>query len=144
MLAELQGQMKQALKAGEKLRLSTLRLLLAAIKNESIDKRHELDEDEIITIIQREVKQRRNAIEEFKKGAREDLVKQAEEEIAILENYLPRQISDEELRQLVQQVVAELQATPNEFGKVMGKVMPLVKGTADGNRVRSMVKQVLV
>jgi hypothetical protein len=143
MLAELQSQMKQALKAGEKLRLSTLRLLLAAIKNESIDKRHELDEDEIITIIQREVKQRRNAIEEFKKGAREDLVKQAEEEIAILENYLPRQTSDEELRQLVQQVVTELQATPNEFGKVMGKVMPLVKGTADGNRVRSMVKQVL-
>jgi len=143
MLAKFQDDMKQALKAGEKLRLSTLRLLLAALKNESIEKRSELTEDEIVTVLRREVKQRRNAIEEYRKGNRQDLVEEAEAEIAILEAYLPQQLNDEELRSLVENVVAELKATPKEFGKVIGKVMPLVKGKADGSRVQAVVKQVL-
>lgn len=143
MLAKIQEDMKQALKAGEKLRLSTLRLLLSALKNESIEKRHELGEDEILTVLRREVKQRLNAIEEYKKGQRQDLVDQAKAEITILESYLPQQLSDEELRALAENVVAELNATAGEFGKVMGKLMPLVKGRADGNRVQAVVKQVL-
>lgn len=143
MLAKLQTDMKQALKNGEKLRLSTLRMLLAALKNESIEKQKELSEDEILAVIQREIKQRRNAMEDFKKGKRDDLLNQALEEIAVLESYLPAQLSDEELESLVRQAVAELNATSKDFGKVMGKLMPQVKGKADGGRVQAMVKQVL-
>lgn len=141
MLAQLQSDMKQALKAGEKQKLSTIRMLLSAIKNEAIEKRKELTDEEILTVIQREIKQRRNAIEEFKKGNREDLVTESETEIAWLEAYLPAQLSDEELDTLVRQVITELIATPQEFGRVMGKLMPLVKGKADGTRVQAAVKK---
>lgn len=141
MLAQLQSDMKQALKAGEKQKLSTIRMLLSATKNEAIEKRKELTDEEILTVIQREIKQRRNAIEEFKKGNREDLVTESETEIAWLEAYLPAQLSDEELDTLVRQVITELIATPQEFGRVMGKLMPLVKGKADGTRVQAAVKK---
>lgn len=143
MLAKLQADMKQALKNGEKIRLSTIRMLLAAIKNESIEKQKELNDDEIFSVIQREIKQRRTALEDFRRGKREDLVNQALEEIAVLESYLPAQLSDEELESLVRQAVAELNATPKDFGKVMGKLMPQVKGKAEGGRVQAMVKKVL-
>lgn len=123
MLAQLQSDMKQALKAGEKQKLSTIRMLLSAIKNESIEKRKELTDEEILTVIQREIKQRRNAIEEFKKGNRADLVNESETEIAWLEAYLPAQLSDDELDTLVHQVITDLNATPQEFGKVMGKLI---------------------
>lgn len=144
MLSTLQADMKQALKSGEKLRLSTLRMLISSIKNESIEKRMELTDEEVITVIQREVKQRRNAIEEYKKGNRDDLVKQADEEIAFLEAYLPKQLSDEELEALVKETMAEVSiASPKEMGKLMAKLMPKVKGKADGNRVQAIVKQLL-
>jgi hypothetical protein len=141
MLVQLQSDMKQALKAGEKQKLSTIRMLLSAIKNEAIEKRKELTDEEILTVIQREIKQRRNAIEEFKKGNREDLVAESETEIAWLEAYLPAQLSDDELDALAHQVITDLHATTQEFGKVMGKLMPLVKGKADGNRVQFAVKK---
>ena len=141
---KLINDMKQAMKSGEKFRLSTLRLLFSALKNEAIAKRAELTNEEVITIVQREVKQRKNAIEEFKKGNRDDLVKQAEEEVAILEVYLPQQISDEELEALVRQVITEQNVSSlKEMGKVMGKLMPQVKGKADGNRVQNTVKKIL-
>lgn len=143
MLAQLQSDMKQALKAGEKQKLSTIRMLLSAIKNEAIEKRKDLTDEEILTVIQREIKQRRNAIEEFKKGNREDLVTESETEISWLEAYLPAQLSDDELDALVRQVISDLSATSQEFGKVMGKLMPLVKGKADGNRVQAAVKKSL-
>ncbi|EEG77235.1 GatB/YqeY domain-containing protein [Dethiobacter alkaliphilus] len=144
MLAQIQNDMKQALKSGDKFRLSTLRLLVSSIKNEAIEKRTELSEEEVLTVVQREVKQRRNAIEEYQKGNRDDLVKQAEDEIAILEVYLPQQLSDEELESLVKQVIEEQNVTSmKEMGKVMGKLMPQVKGRADGNRVQAMVKKIL-
>lgn len=141
MLAQLQNDMKLALKAGEKQKLSTIRMLLSAIKNEAIEKRKELTDEEILTVIQREIKQRRNAIEEFRKGNRADLIAESETEIAWLEAYLPAQLNDDELDALVSQVVADLNATPQEFGKVMGKLMPLVKGKADGTRVQAAVKK---
>jgi uncharacterized protein len=143
MLTKIHNDMKQAMKAGEKLRLSTIRLLLASIKNVAIEKRQELEESEIITIIQREVKQRRNAMEEYIKGKRDDLVEQAKAEIAVLESYLPQQLSDEELGTMAKQIIEELKATPKEFGKVMGKLVPMVKGKADGTRVQAVVKKLL-
>jgi uncharacterized protein len=144
MLKQIQDDMKQALKAGEKEKLSTIRMLIAAIKNESIEKRAELSDEDVFTVIAREIKQRKNAIEEFKKGNREDLVAQNESEIAILEAYLPQQLSDAELEALVRQAVAETNAvSAKEMGKVMGKLMPLVKGKADGTRVQAMVRSIL-
>lgn len=144
MLTKIQDDMKQAMKAGDKKRLGTIRMLIAAIKNESIDKRAELSDEDIITVVQREIKQRRNAIEEFKKGNRDDLVQENEAEIAILEAYLPKQLTDEELEAIVRQVASEVNAaSPKEMGKVMGKLMPLVKGKADGTRVQATVKKVL-
>jgi uncharacterized protein len=78
----------------------------------------------LLAIIQREVKQRRNAMEEYIKGKRDDLVEQAKAEIAVLESYLPQQLSDEELGTMAKQIIEELKATPKEFGKVMGKLVP--------------------
>ena len=144
MLKQIQNDMKEALKAGEKLRLSTIRMLISAIKNESIEKRAELSEEEVITVVQREVKMRRNAIEEYKKGNRDDLVQQALDEVAILEVYLPKQLSDEELVAIIKHTIAEVNITsPKEMGKLMAKLMPLIKGKADGTRVQSIVKQLL-
>ncbi|MDW7650449.1 MAG: GatB/YqeY domain-containing protein [Bacillota bacterium] len=144
MLTTIQNDMKQALKSGEKLRLSTLRMLVSALKNESIEKRQELTTEEVLTVVQREVKQRRNAMEEYKKGNRDDLVSQAEAEIAILEAYLPKQLSDDELEAIVRQTMAEVNVTsPKEMGKLMGKLMPQVKGKADGTRVQATVKRLL-
>ncbi|NLZ38115.1 MAG: GatB/YqeY domain-containing protein [Firmicutes bacterium] len=145
MLTQIQNDMKQAMKAGEKKKVTTLRMLIAAIKNESINKRTTLSDEDIIAVIQREIKQRRNACEEFKKGGREDLVRENEEEIALLEAYLPRQLSDEELAALVNQVISEVNATSvKDMGKVMGKLMPQVKGKADGSRVQQAVKKALL
>lgn len=144
MLKQIQDDMKQAMKAGEKKRLSTIRMLIAAIKNESIEKRGELADEDIITVIQREIKQRRNAIEDFKKGNRDDLVQENLEEISVLEGYLPQQLTDGELEAIVRQVAAEVNATSaKDMGKVMGKLMPQIKGKADGTRVQATVKKVL-
>jgi uncharacterized protein YqeY len=144
MLKKIQDDMKQAMKAGDKKRLSTIRMLLAAIKNESIEKRKELSSEDISAVIQREIKQRRTAIAEFRAGGREDLVQENEAEIAVLESYLPPQLSDAELEALVRQVVAETGASSlREMGKVMGKIMPQVKGKADGGRVQAIVRKVL-
>jgi uncharacterized protein YqeY len=143
MLERIQTEIRQALKAGDKTRLSTLRLLLAALHNERIEKRHDLSENEILAVISREIKMRRNACHEYKKGLREDLVQEAEREIAILETYLPSQYSEDELLVVVSRVVSETAAGPHDFGKVMGMIMPLVRGKADGKRVQEMVRQVL-
>ncbi|HZK23927.1 MAG TPA: GatB/YqeY domain-containing protein [Oscillospiraceae bacterium] len=144
MLKQIQDDMKTALKAGEKKKVSTLRMLIADIKNESINKRSALSTDEILSVIQREIKQRRNANEEFKKGNRLDLVAENEIEVAILTAYLPQQLGDEELETIVLQAVSAVSATSlKEMGKVMSKVMPQVKGKADGRRVQAAVKKVL-
>lgn len=144
MITKIKNDMKEALKAGEKLRLSTIRILISAINNERIEKKAELSNEEVVTVVQREVKMRRNAIEEYKKGARDDLVQQALQEIAMLEVYLPQQLSDEELEAMIKQAMAEVNVTsPKEMGKLMAKLMPLIKGKADGTRVQAMVKQLL-
>jgi len=144
MLKQIQADMKQALKAGEKRQLSTLRMLLAALQNESIEKRTELADEEVFTVIQREIKQRKNSAIEFKKGNREDLVQETEMEIAILEPYLPQQLSDEELETMVKQVITEVNAgSAKELGQVMSKLMPLIKGKAAGTRVQAIAKRLL-
>ena len=142
----LTEDMKQAMKDKEsgKLRLSVIRMARANIKNIEIDEKRELNDDEVLAVLVKEVKMRQDSLEEFAKAGREELVEQAKQEIAILRKYLPEQLSDEELKALVEEAVAETGAAgPKDMGKVMAAVMPKTKGRADGKRINAMVRELL-
>ena len=137
-------QQKEAMKAREKQRVSTLRILLAAIKQVEIDTRKELTDSEIEQVVVRQVKQLRDAIVDFKKGGRNDLVDENNIEIAILEQFLPEQLSDSELEQIVNDTFDTFSSVyMPQFGHLMGAVMKAVDGKADGNRVRVLVQKKL-
>lgn len=142
----LTEDMKQAMKDREvgKLRLSVIRMVRANIKNVEIDRKQELSEDEVLDVLAKEVKMRRDSIDEFNKGNRPDLVETLELEIVILMNYLPEQLSETEVRTLVASAVKESNAvSPKEMGKVMAVLMPKVKGRADGKLVSTIVREML-
>lgn len=144
LLSTLNTDMKTAMRAKDKERLAVIRMLKASLQNEEIKVGHELNADEELTILSREMKQRRDSLAEFEKAGREDLSEKVKIEIAIVENYLPAQLTDEEIRQIVAQAIADTGATSaKEFGKVMGAVMPKIKGKADGNQVNAIVKELL-
>lgn len=143
---KLTDDMKQAMrdKEGGKLRLSVIRMVRANIKNVEIDRKQELSDDEVLDVLAKEVKMRRDAVEEFNKGNRPDLVESLEQEIVILMNYLPEQLGEAEVRTLVESAVAETQAvSPKEIGKVMAVLMPKLKGRADGKLVNTIVREML-
>lgn len=126
---------------GSKTRLSTIRLLLAAVKNAEIAKGDTLDEAEILDILGREAKRRREATSEFRKGGREDLAQKEEQEEAILKEYLPEPLSESELEEVIAEAVTETGAeTMKDLGKIMAAVMPRVKGRADGRLVQEKVR----
>ena len=140
---KLANDMKEAMKAREagKERLSVIRLVRGAIRQIEIDQRVELDDEGVLAVISKEVKQRRDSIEEFKKGGREDLIAQNEADIAILMEYLPAQLTEAEVKALVDEAVAAVGAKdPKDMGKVMKELMPKVKGKADGKLVNQLVK----
>ena len=140
---KLANDMKEAMKAREagKERLSVIRLVRGAIRQIEIDQRVELDDEGVLAVISKEVKQRRDSIEEFKKGGREDLVAQNEADIAILMEYLPAQLTEAEVKALVDEAVAAVGVKdPKDMGKVMKELMPKVKGKADGKLVNQLVK----
>jgi uncharacterized protein YqeY len=142
----LTEDMKQAMKDKEvgKLRLSVIRMVRANIKNVEIDRKQELTDDDVLDVLAKEVKMRRDAMEEFQKANRPDLVEGLEQELAILMNYLPEQLSEAAVRTLVESAVAETQAvSPKEMGKVMAVLMPKVKGRADGKLINSIVREML-
>ncbi|MFC5532122.1 GatB/YqeY domain-containing protein [Cohnella yongneupensis] len=144
-LAErLNEDMKQAMKSGEKFRLSTIRLVRAAIKNQEIELRRPLDDSELLTIMSRELKQRRESLLEFRNGGREDLVSNVSAEIEIISEYLPKQLDEEEVKAIVVQTMQETGASSKaDMGKLMGALMPKVKGLADGKVVNGIVQQLL-
>jgi len=128
----------------QKIRLSTIRLLNADIKNVEIMKKAELTDEEVIAVIQRQIKSRKDSIEQYGKGGRRDLVEKEEKEAAVLLDYLPEQLSDEELKTLVEEAIRETGATsPKDMGKVMRALMPRVKGKAEGGRVSKMASELL-
>lgn len=138
--------MKAAMKAREsgKLRLSVIRMTRAAIKNIEINKHKELNDEEVIEVLSREVKMRKDSIAEYVKASRQDVVDTLNQEIAILMDYMPEQMSAEEIRKLVQEAIqATGAAGPKEMGKVMGQLMPKVKGRADGKLVNQIVQELL-
>lgn len=141
---QLNDEMKAAMKAGDRTRLSTLRMLLAEVKNAEIAKRGDLDDGEVLAVVTREAKKRKEAIEGFEKGNRPDLVEKEQAELAILEAYLPEQMSDDDLAALVRETIEEVGASgPGDLGKVMGKLMPKVKGKADGKLANQMAREML-
>ena len=141
---QLTADMKDAMKNKEKDRLAVIRMVRGAIRQQEIDGQKELGEDDVIAVISKEVKMRRDSIEEFKKGGREDLVEKTQAEIDVLMPYLPAQLSEDEVRELVKAAVEQTGAsTPKDMGKVMGVLMPKVKGRADGKMVNTIVKSFL-
>ncbi len=146
LMARLTEDMKQAMKDKEagKFRLGVIRMARSSIKNAEINERRELTDDEILTILSKEVKMRRDAASEFEKAGRMDLASGVEAEAAILLSYLPEQLSAAEVEAIVRQAVEQAQATSvREMGKVMALVMPQVKGRADGKLVNEMVRKAL-
>ena len=139
---QFQIDLKQAMKSGDKVRLATLRLLMAAIKNRQIDKGRALDDAEALDVVRLATKQRREAIAFARQYGREDIAQQEEQELTILETYLPEQLNTDDLVQRIDAVIQELGATSDkDLGRVMRILMPAVKGRADGNTVNRLVRE---
>jgi uncharacterized protein YqeY len=142
--AQLTDAMKRAMKANDDVARRTTRMSLAAIKQAEVDKQTTLDDAAVISLMQKEIKNRREAIEEAKKANRADLVSDNEAEIKVLEAFLPKAMSTDELRALAQAAIAETGAsTQTDMGKVMKALMPKVAGRAAGDQVSAMVKELL-
>jgi len=145
MLEQLNKDMKEALKAKDKERLSVIRMVKASLQNEMIKLgTNKLSEDQELTILSRESKQRKDSLQEFKAAKREDLVEKIENELDILQQYMPEQIEFEELEQLVEHTIQEVNASSKkDMGRVMGALIPKTKGKADGALVSKLVQQKL-
>jgi uncharacterized protein YqeY len=143
LLERLNDDMKQAMKNKEKEKLSVIRMVKAALQNEAIKLgKSQLSEDEELTVLSRELKQRKDSLQEFENAGRSDLVEKTKEEIRVLELYMPKQLTEEELTQIVKETIAEVGASSKaDMGKVMGAIMPKVKGKADGSLVNKLVQQ---
>jgi uncharacterized protein YqeY len=142
----LKGQitedMKSAMKAGDKDRLKVVRLILAAIKQVEVDTREELDDAAVLAVITKMVKQRRDSVEQFEKGNREDLAAIERAEIVVLEGYLPEQLSGDEIAALVDEVIQSTGATSiRDMGKVMGQIKAKAAGRADMGAVSAVIKE---
>lgn len=136
---KLMDDLKLSMKNKDKLRKNSITMIRSAIKQKEVDERIELDDAAILDIISKQVKQKRDSINEFKKGNRDDLVEQTQQEIDILIEYLPPQLSEEELETIVKKAIDEVDASSmKDMGKIMGKVMPQIKGRADGSLVNKI------
>lgn len=140
----LEGDLRDALRQKDETRKTTLRLAIAAIHNAEIAKRKELEEDELIGVLAKEAKQRRDAASQFAKGGREDLVAQEEQELKILLGYLPARLSEEEIEARARAVIEEVGASSlAQMAEVMRVLMPQMKGQADGQVVSAIVRALL-
>ncbi|OWA36670.1 aspartyl-tRNA amidotransferase [Saccharibacillus sp. O16] len=140
----LNEDMKQAMRSKDKFKLSTIRMIRATIKNQEIELKRTLDDAEVLDILSREIKQRKDALQEFEKAGRDDLAETVKAEIEIVAEYLPAQLGEEEVKTIVQQTIQETGASSKaDMGKVMAALMPKVKGRADGKLVNQVVQQYL-
>jgi len=148
---KIQADLKIALKAKDELRVSTLRLLLSEVHNREIALHRQLavqgeslPEEEVVRVIRQQIKQRQEAIEAYREGKRDDLIKKEQAELEILSKYLPQQMSSKELEKIVKETIDEVETSgPGDFGKVMGIVIGKVKGQAEGKVVAEVVKKLL-
>jgi uncharacterized protein YqeY len=135
-------EMKQAMKANDKLRLSTIRMIRTAIKNKEIEERKKLDDTVILKVIQGMVRKGEESVEQFKLGRRMDLVEKETKEIEILKSYLPQPLSQEEILKIIDQTIEETQASSlKDLGKVMKSVIPKLGGRAEGALINQLVKE---
>ncbi len=142
---QIESDFKDAMRAGDDLRKRTYRLVLSAIKLAEIDKGKSLEEPDVLVIIQKEIKSRRESIADAERADRADIVVEAEAEINILEAYLPQPLTQDEIEAMANEAIAEVGATsPKELGMVMKVLMPRVQGRADGSLVSQIVRQLLV
>ena len=140
----IQTDLTAAMRSGDALRRDVLRMATNAAYNVEKRQQKPLTEDELVAVLSREVKTRRESVDAFRKGGREDLATKEEAEIAILQEFLPQALSDADLRTLVDAAIAETgAASPRDMGKVMGRLAPMTRGRADGKRVSELVAQAL-
>ena len=145
LIERLDTDLKQSMKDRDKFKTSVLRMIRSAIKYAEIEKRADLSEDDVLSVLTKEVKQRRESLHEFEKAERNDLVEKTQVELDILEQYLPEQLSEDELRKIIKDVIETIGATSKkDMGKVMGSVIPKVKGRADGKQINQIVQEYLV
>jgi len=141
---KLLSDMKEAMKSKDSLKLGTIRSVIAAVKNQEIDLRKDLDEEDVLTIVSREVKKRKEAASLYKKGKRPELEDKEIQEMKILQTYLPEQISEEDLRQRIQEVIEETGAEGmKDFGKIMKTLVPEFKGKADNALIKELASEFL-
>ena len=141
---KLMQDLKAAMKSHDKIKKDTITMVRAAIKQIEVDKRVDLYDEEVIDIISKQYKERVSSIDEFKRGGRDDLVAQTEEEIKIILEYLPKQLTDEELEDIIKEAIEKLSITDKkQIGELMKEVMPKVKGKADGKKVNSIASKYL-
>ncbi len=139
---KLQEDLKSSMKNKETIKKSVITLIRSSIKQYEVDNRVELGDDEIVDLIAKQLKQTRDSREEFSKAGREDLVSKAEAEIEVLKEYLPQQLSEEELNKIVISTISEVGATSmKDMKKIMTSIMPKVKGRADGKLINELVKK---
>lgn len=141
---KLMEDMKSSMKNKDTLRKNTITMVRASIKQREVDERIELTDEDIIDIIAKQVKEKRDVIQDFEKGGREDLVEQTKKEMEILLEYLPRQLTEEEVEEIVKETIKEVDAKSiKDIGLIMKSVMPKIKGKADGSMVNSIVRKYL-
>lgn len=141
---QLTADLKAAMKAKNKTQLNVIRMIKSALMNAKIQKGSDLSNEDELQVITTEMKQRKDSLSEFEKAGREDLVAEIKAEIEVVEKYLPAQLSDDELSEVIQATITEIGATSmKDMGKVMSTLMPKVKGRADGGKVNQVVKQLL-
>jgi uncharacterized protein YqeY len=144
LIDRIREDLKRSLKVKDGARVSVLRFLLAAIKNREIEKKGSLSDDEVLEEIASSAKRRRESVEAFREGGRQDLVTKEESELAILTEYLPEPLSPEELRRIAEQVIEAVDAkSPADIGRVMKELIPRVRGQADGKVVNQIVREIL-
>ncbi|EJN98881.1 GatB/YqeY domain-containing protein [Oenococcus oeni] len=142
--SDIQAAIIKAMKAQDKEKLSVLRMLKASISNKQIELGHELSDEEVVAVLASEVKSRRDSINDFKKGKRDDLVTMTEKEIEVLKTYLPEPLSEEQVSKMIDQTISNVNASGlRDMGKVMGQLSSRTKGRFDGSKLASLVKDKL-
>lgn len=141
----LYEDLKKAMKTKDEIRTRTLRLIISSIKTLEVEKMTEATDDDVFRVLSKECRKRVEAIEAYKKGGREDLVNEEQRELEIIKSYMPKQLSEEELKEIVKDVVEETGSSSiKDLGRVMKVLMPRVKGRADGKTVNNIVRQILL
>jgi len=140
----IREDLKKAMKGRDEVAVRTLRMVIAAIRNFEVEKIKEATDEDVIAVLQKEAKKRKEAIEQYKAANREDLASAEEAELRVIEKYLPEQMGEEEIKELAKEIIKQVGATTvKDLGKVMKEIMPRVKGRADGKLVNKIVRELL-